>query len=127
MAIANIVVNDGKATPLAHTFIPVQDGAKARYVNDAGALTLKGQETLALDITRTTSSNQASTAKLSLWDPVEVTDVTGVTTVDHGSSAEARLNFAPNSTEAERTDVIMLLVNALTAKKSDIAKLLPQL
>lgn len=127
MALANIVVNDGKATPLAHTFIGVQDGAKARYVNEAGATTLKGQETLGFDVNRATSANQASTARVTLWDPVEVTDTTGVINVDHGSSSDCRFNFANNATIAEKTDLVMLTINSLTALKDDIINLRPKL
>lgn len=127
MAIANIVINDGKATPVAHTFVPIQDGANAIYVNDAGALTLKGQETLGFNVKRSSAPTQASTVRITLWDPVEVTDVSGVTKVDHGSSVDCRFNFAPASTEAERTDDVMLLINFLTAKKTDIVKILPQI
>jgi hypothetical protein len=127
MAIANIVVNDGKSTPVAHTFVPIQDGADARYVNDAGAQTLAGQETLGLKISRSANGTQAHTVRITLWDPTEVVNADTTVSVDHGSSADLRFNFAPNSTEAERKDVVMLAVNAAIAKISDITKLLPQL
>lgn len=127
MAIANIVVNDGKSTPVAHTFVPIQDGADSRYVNDTGASTLAGQETLGLAIRRAGNGNAAHTARLTVWDPVEVTAADTTVSVSHGSSADLRFNFAPNSTEAERKDVVMLAVNAVIGKITDITKLLPQL
>lgn len=125
MAMSNISVNDGKATPVAHVFVGIADGNDARFVNDAGALTLKGQETLNVTIKRSTSATQASTARITMWDPVEVTDATGVTKVDHGSSADLRWNFAPGSTEAERKDIVMLAVNAAIAQITTITKLIP--
>lgn len=128
MSLSNIAVNDGKATPVSHVFVGIADGDDARFVNDAGALTLKGQETLNISIKRSTGGTQASTARVTLWDPVEVTDVsTGLAKVDHGSSADLRWNFAPGSTEAERKDVVMLSVNAAIAQISTITKLLPLL
>lgn len=125
MAMSNITVNDGKATPVAHVFVGIADGDDARFVNDAAALTLKGQETLNVAIKRSTGATQASTARITMWDPVEVTDVSGVTRVDHGSSADLRWNFAPTSTEAERKDIVMMSVNAAIAQLATITKLIP--
>jgi hypothetical protein len=129
MAIANIVVNDAATpTPIAHTFVPIQDGAEARYVNEAGAMTLKGQETLGLDIKRASSgSGNANVARLTLWDPTEVLGSDGTHTVAYGSSFDLRFNFAQKATPAERKDLLTLAINALTAKKDDMAGLRPQL
>lgn len=129
MAIANIVVNDATTpTPVAHTFVPIQDGAEARYVNESGAQTLKGQETLGLDIKRANGgSGNANVARLTLWDPTEVLGTDGTHTVSHGSSFDLRFNFAQKATLAERKNLLALAINALTAKKDDMAGLLPQL
>lgn len=122
MSMSNIVVNDGKATPLAHTFIGIADGDNARYVNQ-DSLTLKGQETLGFTVKRS-SGTQASTARVTHWDPVEVT-VAGVTTVDHGNSCDLKWNFSPSATLAERTDTFMQSINAAIALKDSIVGLLP--
>lgn len=128
MPIGNIVVNDATTpTPVAHTFVPVQDGSEARYVNEAGAQTLKGQETLGLDIKRASSGGTANTARLTMWDPTEVAAVDGTYSVKYGSSADVRFNFAPQSTAQERLNLVTMTLNALTAKKSDIAGLIVQL
>lgn len=126
MAISNIAVNDGKATPVLHTFVPIQDGKDARYVNEAGANTLKGQETLGLSIKRADDSRSANTARLTMWDPVEVLGTDGTYVVKYGNSADLRFNFAQGATLAERVDIVAMAINALTAKKADIAGLIAQ-
>lgn len=128
MAISNIVINDATTpTPVAHTFVPVQDGAEARYVNAAGAQTLKGQETLGLDIKRASGGTSPHVARITMWDPTEVANGDGTYRVDHGSSCELRFNFAQASTLQARKDLLTMAINALTAKKDDMAGLLPQL
>lgn len=128
MSIGNIVVNDAATTPVAHTFVPIQDGADARYVNEAGALTLKGQETLGVAIKRAANPSLAHTARITMWDPKEVTDAnTGLPVIDHGNSADLRFNFSDKSTVQERKDIVKMSVNAALAKIDDIAGLIPQL
>lgn len=128
MAIANISVADATTpTPVSHVFVPVQDGAEARYVNDAGAQTLKGQETLGLDIKRATGGTSPHTARLTMWDPTEVANADGTYRVNHGNSCDLRFNFAQASSLQERLNLITMAINAATAKKADMAGLLPQL
>lgn len=128
MAIANVVVNDATTpTAVAHTFVPVQDGNDARFVNDTGALTLKGQETLGITIKRTDNPSLAHTARLTMWDPTEVTGTDGVVKIDHGNSADCRFNFSPLSTEQERLNLVTMTINGLTAQKTAMTKLLPLL
>lgn len=128
MAIANIVIADATTpTPVNHTFVPIADGAEARYVNEAGANTLKGQETLGLDIKRASGNGNANTARLTLWDPTEVAAGDGTYSVKYGSSADLRFNFAQAATNQERLNLVTMAINALTAKKADIAGLIAQL
>lgn len=128
MAIANISVDDATTpTPVAHVFVPVQDGAEARYVNEAGSQTLKGQETLGLDIKRASGGTSPHVARLTMWDPTEVLNTDGTYRVNHGSSCDLRFNFAQASSLQERLNLMTMAINALTAKKADMAGLLPQL
>lgn len=128
MAIANIVVNDATTpTPVAHTFVPVQDGSEARYVNEAGAQTLKGQETLALDVKRNQAGGNPNTVRLSLWDPTEVAAVDGTYSVKYGSSFDLRFNFAQAEVLQGRRNVVRMAINALTVLEADIAGLKVQL
>lgn len=128
MPIGNIVVNDATTpTPVAHTFVPTQDGSEARYVNEAGAQTLKGQETLGLDVKRSSNGGTANTVRLTMWDPTEVAAPDLTYSVKYGSSADVRFNFAPQSTLQERKNLVRMTLNALTAKETDIAGLVVQL
>jgi len=127
MSMSNIVVNDvSTPTPIAHTFVPVADGANAKWVNGSGAQTLKGQETLGLDIKRATDARSANTARLTLWDPTEVAAVDGTYGVKYGNSADLRFNFAQGATAQERANSFEIAINAAIAKKADIIGLLAQ-
>lgn len=130
MALANIAVNDATTpTPLSHVFVGIADGKQARYVNDAGAQTLKGQETLNFDVDRVTSSAQSKPnhVAVSMWDPKEVAAVDGTYSVSHGSSSKTDFNFAQKATAQERLDLVTMHINALTALKSDIVAMIPKL
>lgn len=128
MAIANIVVADATTpTPVNHTFVPIADGNDAKYVNEAGAQTLAGQETIGFSVKRATDGKSANTARLTLWDPVEVLNVNGTYSVDHGSSADTRYNFAQSATLQEKLNVVTMHINAQIAMKSAIASTMPQI
>lgn len=125
MSISNIVINDATSpTPVAHTFVPVANGNNARWVNGTGAATLKGQETLGLDVKRATDARSANTARLTMWDPVEVESANGSVIVSHGNSADLRFNFAQAATSEEREHLFTLAINAALAKKAEICGLL---
>lgn len=127
MAITNIVVNDATSpTPVAHTFVPVADGNNAKWVNGTGANTLKGQETIGLDVKRAADARAANTARLTLWDPVEVAAVDGTYSVKYGNSVDLRFNFSQQATSQQRSDAFDLAINAAIAKKADIVGLLAQ-
>lgn len=128
MAIANIVVADATTpTPVNHTFVPIADGNDARYVNESGANTLAGQETLGFSVKRASDGKSPNTVRLTMWDPVEVLGTAGTYTVDHGSSADTRFNLANNATLQERLNLVTMHIAALTAMKTAIAGLQPQL
>lgn len=133
MALANISINDGTTpTPVAHVFLGIADGNQARYVNDATAQTLKGQENLTFEIKRAQSSaksqqNKPNYAAVKLWDPKEVAVGDGTYTVAYGSSAVSEFNFAQAATTQDRLDLVTMQINALTALKADIVALTPRL
>lgn len=128
MPIGNIVVADATTpTPVNHTFVPIADGNDARYVNDAGAQTLAGQETIGFSVKRAADGKSANTVRLTMWDPVEVLGSSGAYSVSHGSSMDTRGNFAQAATKQERLNLITMHIAALTAMKNAIADLQPQL
>lgn len=133
MALANISVNDATTpTPVAHVFIGIADGNQARYVNDAGAQTLKGQETLQFTVNRVLSSaksqqNKPNYVAVKMWDPKEVNNGDGTFTVAYGSSSVTEFNFAQAATAQDRADLVTMHINALNALKADIVALIPRL
>lgn len=127
MAIANVVLQDATTpTPVSHTFVPIQDGANAKYVNES-AQTLKGQETLQFNAMKSSDGKQASKASITMWDPTEVAGVAGVYEVAYGSSADLRFNFAPQATLLERQNLVRMAKNAITAFEADLAYVRPQI
>lgn len=109
-AIANIVVND--AVPAAHTFAPVTtDGGLARLAN-RNSTTPQGFETMVVEVKAPTNSQGAHRVRIGIGDPVEVT-VSGVTSVDHLSSAEVTFNISQKATLQERKDLLKLMANTL--------------
>lgn len=127
MAIGNIVVADATTpTPVNHTFVPIADGADARYVNEAGAQTLAGQETLRFNVKRASDGKAPNSVQITIWDPKEVADGT-LYKVSHGNSADMRFNFAQASTVQERLDIITMAEKTLVAMKTQIAAIQPQI
>lgn len=126
MAIANVVIKDSAAAD--HTFIPVADGKDARWVNSTGAVTLQGEETLGYSINRAGDKKTGNTARLTVWDPKEVTDpVTGLTSVSFGNSADCRFNFSPSADLTSKKDVVAMMKNWIIAFETKIYNLEVQL
>lgn len=108
----NIVLADAQATPVNHTFVCIEDGATARYINETGALTLSGQETLVVEVIRPKTDAAQSNNRVVIWDPVEGT-VDGKTSVLYGNSSAVNFKFAPNATLQEKKDIVKMTANAL--------------
>lgn len=122
MPIANVVIADATpVTPVNHTFVPIADGKNMRWVNETGANTLAGQETLSVDINRSVNAKEPHTSSVKIYDPVEILGVSGTYTVDHSSSADTRFKFAVNSTLQERLNVCRMQKNAITALEAYLA------
>lgn len=127
MPIGNIVAADATTpTPVNHTFVPIADGNNARYVNEAGAQTLAGQETISFDVNRGVNG-KASTVRQTLYDPVEVQSADGVYTVSHSCRLATNGTFDAKSTEQERRNAVKMHINALTAMLDAWSKLQPQI
>lgn len=108
----SIVLADAETTPVNHTFVPIQDGPESKWVNTTGAITISGQETLAVEIQRAKTDAAQNKARVVIWDPVEVT-VDSQTTVARGCSGAANFTFAPGASVQEKKNVLKMLANAL--------------
>lgn len=109
----NVVINDGAATPVAHTFKPrnVADGI-ATLVESTGVPL--ADKRLTLSIQRTAQSRAKPTIKL-VSPVVQDATVNGVTkpTIVRTAYADITFNFDPSSSTQERKDVVAQIRNLL--------------
>lgn len=109
-AIGSLSINDGQATPVAHVFAPVStDGTKARLANRVAGLPV-GYEKLELELREPKSAAGAYRLIGKMTRPImQVVD--GVNVVVRTSTTNFDVNFAQNSTAAERKDDVALIKN----------------
>lgn len=112
---ANIVVNDGLAVPVAHTFNPVsiRDGAVADYQNKVAA-SVSARETVVL---KTKSNGKVRTVNVDLKVPRAVTEtLNGVDVVKVVDFATAKATLiVPIDWEAEDCKNARILLSNLLA------------
>lgn len=72
------IINLSDTTPTVHSFTPIASGRKAQFVNQVGALTVRGQETLSVEVVRATTDAAENSARAVLVLPQEAV-VDGVT------------------------------------------------
>lgn len=113
-AFAPIVINDGKSTPVAHTFSMTSNGGGRMVTHNRAAPTLQSQENLTVEVKQPAGKNGAYRSSVSLGHPVALTDPNGKVIVDHVSSSRSEFNFAQGSSLAERNDVVTMHINALS-------------
>lgn len=125
---ANIVINDGASTPVAHTFKPlsvVGDIASFREVTSNGIPV--GNNVLSYSVKAPTNGSLMYTIKLKLAKPkvITITDTSGktVTTVARTDLVDLTVKVGSDSTAQERKDLRVLLsnavINALLAQAMD--------
>lgn len=116
---ANIVVNDGAATPVAHTFHPTQvAGATAKWRENQASLPLAGQGTLELHIRET--KNGVMQVHLSIATPA-LEQITGNNGAGYTAAPKVAytplggltFNFDKRTTTQQRKDLRILMKNAL--------------
>lgn len=104
-AIAALTINDGAATPIAHTFSPVAtNGSKAEWADRSPGIPA-GYLTLSDEVRKPTGPGTAHRKIVGLNAPVTAT-VDGSLKVVRNSSAQVILNFAQDSTVQERKDLL---------------------
>lgn len=122
---ANIVINDGATTPVAHTFTPLGKDEKGVFwfeqVTPAPTNVL-GAKRVGLSISRPTNGNRLSgnaRVVLSLWNPVlEVlgTSSNGIVpppTLAYRCTDRQTFDLPERSTKQERKDTRVLMKNLL--------------
>lgn len=120
-SIANIVINDGAATPVAHTYAPVgfpaQDQAKWE---DRSAGVIEGFSSLRMTTRRASSNNSGQRVSIQLDLPVlaqtSPSTSTGIQpnpTRAYTLIASAEFVLPKGSTMQNRKDLLALLKNAL--------------
>lgn len=111
--LAAVTINDGKATPVAHTFNPRDIVAGVATLTEGTGIPI-GENQLSLSLTKTASNRR--NVKLKLVLPI-VQDVIvgGISrpTVVRQTTANVDFSFAEDSNPAERKDARALVANAL--------------
>lgn len=120
-AIAPIVINDGKATPVAHTFAPVtiNSAGVASWADRSGGISIGfPQLTYSLKNPTTGSRSYKLTAKVVLpvleqTSPSTATGIQPAPVVGYNLLANIELVLPERSTLADRNDLIAFVRNYL--------------
>lgn len=118
-AIANIVINDGQATPVAHTFYPNNiNGTTAKLRENQASLPLIGQGTLEITVRDLKSGVKQvhvtlATPALETATAANSSGYTAAPKVAYVPLAGVTFNFDQRTTLAQRKDLRVLLANAL--------------
>lgn len=111
-AIAALSINDGAATPVAHTFsVQSTNGAKAEW-KERTAGSPAGFLTISHEVVTPGTPTSAYRVRVGFSFPATET-INGVPTVTRMNSAQVTLNFAQSSTEQERKDALAYVTNFL--------------
>jgi len=112
-AIAALTINDGAATPVAHTFsVSGTTGSKATWLDKVSGIPV-GYSRLEHEVREAKSATGAHRVVVSFSLPTLAT-VDGVQVRVRVSSAQLALNFAQDSTLQERKDMVAYVINALS-------------
>lgn len=111
-AIAALSVNDGLASPVAHTFSPVSTtGAKATWADRSPTIPA-GFRTISHELLEPNGNRTVYRPVLGYMIPTVAT-VNGVDTVVRYNSAKVELNIHPESTLQDRKDLLAYVANSL--------------
>lgn len=111
-AIAALTVNDGLASPVAHTFSPVSTtGSKAKWADRSPTIPA-GFRTISHELAEPNGSRTVNKITMGYMVPTVAT-VNAVDTVVRYNSAQVVLNIHPDSTLQERKDLLAYVANSL--------------
>lgn len=112
-AIANLTINDGLATPAAHTFSVVgTTGQKATWADKVSGVPA-GYSRITHEVREAKSASGAHSTITGMEMPTMAT-VDGQLKRVRVSSAQLRFNFAQDSTDQERKDLVAYAINFLS-------------
>lgn len=117
--LANLVVNDRAATPVAHTFTPQgTNGNSAALVESTGVPI--GDRRFVINWSQASGSGRYKRTVRLTAPVVQTQTINGVSTpvVVRTAYAEATFTFDSTSTEQERKDAVGMLADALSAAKT---------
>lgn len=111
-AIANLTINDGQASPVAHTFaVGTTDGQQAKWVEKSAANSL-GYFPLTYSVRLSKSATGANVVEIGLSTPT--LDGTVTNAVARKSTASVRFNFSQAATQQEMKDLVAYVTNFLS-------------
>lgn len=120
-AIANVVINDGQATPVSHTFAPVTIDAQgvAKWADRSGGISV-GFPTLSYSLKSPTGSSKSykMTAKVVLpvleqTSPSTATGIQPAPTVAYNLIANVEMVLPERSTAQDRKNLLAYVKNYL--------------
>lgn len=117
--IANLAIQDGKATPLTHTFYPLKSGMDAAWRTSDSALPLIGQETVNARIKRLPSGINVVTLTL---DGPALETATGANSsgytaapkVGYVNRVKVEFMLPDRGLSSQRKDLRVLLIDLLS-------------
>lgn len=111
-AIATLSINDGLASPVAHSFAPVSTtGQKAKFADRSPTIPA-GYRTISHEVAEPNGNRTVNKITMGFVNPTVAT-VDGSDTVVRYSSAQVVLNIHPDSTLQERKDLLAYVANSL--------------
>lgn len=125
-AIAALTINDGAATPVAHTFNPVTtDGSLASWADRSPTIP-SGYRTISHEVASPNGSRTTYKVAMGFKFPIVAT-VDGVDQVIRYSSGQIVLNCHPDDTLQNRKDQLAYMANYLAnaSVKSSVENLEP--
>lgn len=111
-ALATLTINDGAATPVAHTFSPVSTNGSHAYWADRSQATPAGYFKVDHNVENPNSSRTVYRVTMGFGVPT-LASIDGVQTVVRTNSAQVVFNLHPDSTLQERKDLLAFVANSL--------------
>lgn len=114
-AIGNVVIADGQATPVNHTFVPItgQSGSDNATWRDQ-ALSSRAQNlSITGSLRQANGNSKRDKVSINLYKPLVRTDVSGVVSVVETMSVRIEITVPSIATDAERKDLRTLAKNLM--------------